>query len=345
MDQPNLWELYELMTRSRLFEEAVKKIWDDGMISGEMHMGIGEEAIIAGIVSQLQEGDALALDHRGSSASLMRGVDPVQLLLEFMGHPEGLCKGLGGHMHLFSEEHLLASSGIVGASGPAACGFAMAAQYNRTKNITVAFFGESSMNQGMLMESMNLASAWNLPVLFVCKDNKWAITTVSEEQTGGTLIDRAEGFGIDGIEIDGTDVRIVWETANQVIREMREKSRPFFIHAHCDRKDGHFLGDALLRFVHEPVGEFGKVTGPLTKTMIRTKGVGIHKRLWNMTKTMALISRSRKQLKDNRDAYLIFQKQLADEPHRLDEIQESVKDEIDQIVQRSMEIFEGGIHK
>lgn len=124
----DIWGLYELMLKSRRYEEAVKKLWDDGKISGEMHMGTGEEAIIAAVVSQLKEGDAMALDHRGSAAMLMRGVDPVALLLEFMGHPKGICNGYGGHMHLFSKAHLAASSGIVGSAGPAACGFALAAQ-------------------------------------------------------------------------------------------------------------------------------------------------------------------------------------------------------------------------
>jgi TPP-dependent pyruvate/acetoin dehydrogenase alpha subunit len=158
------------MLKSRLFEEAVAKLWHDGLISGEMHLGTGEEAVVAGVVSQLREGDAMALDHRGSAALIMRGLDPVLIIRELLGCPDGLCGGMGGHMHLFSREYLAASSGIVGAAGPAAAGFALAANRLRPGSIAVAFFGEGSMNQGMLMESMNLASAWNLPVLFVCKD-------------------------------------------------------------------------------------------------------------------------------------------------------------------------------
>src|SRR5512147_1818519 len=99
------------MYRSRTFEEAVRQIWNDGKVSGEMHLGMGEEAIIAGIVSQLIDGDAMALDHRGTPPMLMRGVDPAALLCEFMGKPDGLCCGQGGHMHLFAPEKLMASSG------------------------------------------------------------------------------------------------------------------------------------------------------------------------------------------------------------------------------------------
>jgi hypothetical protein len=117
---PDFWSLYELMFKSRTFEEAVRQIWKDGKISGEMHLGLGEEAIVAGIISQLIEGDAMALDHRGTPPMVMRGVDPVALLREFMGQPDGLSGGMGGHMHLFAPDKLAASSGIVGASGPAA---------------------------------------------------------------------------------------------------------------------------------------------------------------------------------------------------------------------------------
>jgi len=166
--QAELWDLYELMLRSRTFENAVKQLWEDGLISGEMHLGTGEEAICAAIVAQLQPGDALALDHRATPPLLMRGVDPLLLLSEFMGKPDGLCSGAGGHMHLFSPQHLAASSGIVGASAPAAVGFALAALRLRPGTLAVAFFGEGAINQGMLLEAFNLAAVWKLPVLFVC---------------------------------------------------------------------------------------------------------------------------------------------------------------------------------
>ena len=144
----DLWALYRHMLRSRLFELAVAKLWNDGDISGEMHLGTGEEAIAAGVVSQLTDGDAMALDHRGTPPLLMRGVDPVTLLRELLGRSDGLCAGMGGHMHLFSPEHLAASSGIVGASGPAVVGFALAAQRLRPGTLAAAFFGEGAVNQG-----------------------------------------------------------------------------------------------------------------------------------------------------------------------------------------------------
>ena len=145
---PNIWSLYSLMLKSRLFEEAIGQLWHDGLISGEMHLGTGEEAIIAGIIDHLREGDAMALDHRGTAPLFMRGVDPILILRELLGYPDGLCAGMGGHMHLFSKDHLSASSGIVGAAGPTAAGFALAAQYLRPKAVALAFFGDAAINQG-----------------------------------------------------------------------------------------------------------------------------------------------------------------------------------------------------
>src|SRR5512142_1726372 len=208
------WSLYSLMQRSRRFEEAVKQLWDEGRISGEMHMGTGEEAVIAGVVSQLLPGDALAVDHRGSAAFLMRGVDPVALLRELLGCDDGLCGGQGGHMHLFSKEHLAASSGIVGAEGPAAVGFALAAQHLRPGAIAVAFFGEGALNQGMLMESIHLASDWKLPVLFVCKDDGWAITTRAVEGDVREMEQRVHGLGARFFDVDGLEAEEVWKAAH-----------------------------------------------------------------------------------------------------------------------------------
>ena len=237
------WTLYRHMLRSRLFEQQVRDLWNQGKISGEMHLAIGEEAISAGVVGQIQDGDALALDHRGTPQLLMRGIDPVLLLLEFMGHVKGLCSGMGGHMHLYSKKHLAASSGLVGASCPAEVGFAFANQYLRPGHIAVAFFGEGAINQGMVMESFNLACVWKLPVVFVCKDNQWSITTPSRSVTGGRPVDRARSFGIIAEEIDGGDIDSVWHTSRMAMERARRGEGSSFIHMRCFRPEGHFLGD------------------------------------------------------------------------------------------------------
>jgi TPP-dependent pyruvate/acetoin dehydrogenase alpha subunit len=194
--EPDRVALYRRMLTCRRVEEAIAVLWQEGQISGEMHLGIGEEGINAGVLDHLGDGDAVALDHRGTAGMVLRGVDVAAIVKECMGAVDGPCGGMGGHMHLYSKDHLAASSGIVGASGPTACGFALAAQHLRPGKIAAAFFGEAAMNQGMLMEAMNLAAAWELPVLFVCRDNGMAITTPSAAVTGGDLEDRARGLGV-----------------------------------------------------------------------------------------------------------------------------------------------------
>jgi acetoin:2,6-dichlorophenolindophenol oxidoreductase subunit alpha len=276
---PDPWSLYEQMLKSRLFEEAVAQLWQDGLISGEMHLGTGEEAIIAGVTAHLRAEDALALDHRGTAALLMRGVDPVSLLRELLGRPDGLCGGMGGHMHLFSREHLAATSGIVGAEGPAGAGFALSAQYLRPGSLAAAFFGEGAMNQGMLMESMNLAAAWKLPVLFVCKDDGWSITVKSEQVTGGKLMYRARGLGVPAEAVDGRDVEEVWTGAGNLIEQIRSGKGPAFLLARCVHLEGHFLGLQLIRLVRDPLRELPRVAVPLTRAFLHPGGAAFHERL------------------------------------------------------------------
>ncbi len=337
------WKLYEMMYRSRIFEEAAARLWHEGKIYGEMHLGIGEEALMAGIMVHLKAGDSLSLDHRGTPPLVMRGIDPVTLLLEFLGHEKGLCGGNGGHMHLFSKDLNAASSGIVGAAGPSAAGFALSFQYRKVDNIAVAFFGEGALNQGMLMESMNLASAWNLPVLFVCKDNDWAITTVSEEVSGGTPCQRARGFGLECEEVDGLDAESVARTAGSAIDRIRHTDKPFFLHGHCVHTEGHFLGDPLLRVHKTPVKTMSKLTGPLVKSVASIKGAGLPDRGESLGSVLSLITRSRDQMKKKYDPVEKLRKRLEPDKKRLEDLEKGVKNDTASAVSRALEIFYGTV--
>jgi len=285
----DLWSLYALMLKSRLFEESVTQLWKDGLISGEMHLGTGEEAIIAGVVSHLDTHDAMALDHRGTAALVMHGVDPILILRELLGKSDGLCGGMGGHMHLFSKPHLAASSGIVGSEGPTAAGFALAAQYLHPGAVAVAFFGEGAMNQGMLMESINLAAVWRLPVVFVCKDDSWSITTKSETVTGGDLNDRSEWLGVPGVCVDGRDVTEVWHVANEAIARARAGKGPFFLRAQCVHFEGHFLGYQLIRAVRNPLREMPKITIPITHSFLRISGGPLRERVAGLKSVISAV--------------------------------------------------------
>lgn len=326
----DLWPLYSLMKKSRQFEEAVTQLWKDGLISGEMHLGTGEEAIIAGVVSQLRPGDAMAADHRASAAFLMRGVDPVLMLREMLGRDDGLCGGRGGHMHLFSKEHLAASSGIVGAEGPTAIGFALAAQYLRPGAIAVAFFGEGAMNQGMLMESINLAALWNLPVLFVCKDDGWAITTKPGTSTSGDMGERVRGLGAHYIDVDGLDVEQVWQAAHQAIERARAGKKPTLLRARCVHLEGHFLGLALLRIARNPLRELPAMAGPLIRSFLRPGGGSLRERLagvWLILSAVLATLRDPRRYSTN-DPVVRVQTALMSDPARLKELDNRIEAEI-----------------
>jgi pyruvate dehydrogenase E1 component alpha subunit len=292
----NKEELYRRMLVSRRLEEGIAELWREGRVSGEMHLGIGEEGIVGGVVLHLGEGDALALDHRPTAPMVMRGVDMTAIVKECMGRRDGLCRGMGGHMHLFSREHLAASSGIVGAAGPAACGFALAHQHLRPGRVAVAFFGEGAMNQGMLLESMNLASCWELPVLFVCKDNRMAITTASATVTGGDLLERVRGLGVRAASVDGVDAEAVWQAAGEMIDRARAGGGPSFLHATCTRPDGHLLGDPLLRIVRRPVSELKDKVGPLLSATTSMVGAGVGERASSLAAITGMLGRAAKML-------------------------------------------------
>ena len=335
--QPDLWPLYKQMLRSRLFEEAVIQLWDEGRISGEMHLGIGEEAIAAGVVGQLRDGDAMALDHRPTPPLLMCGIDPLPLLREFLGHQDGLCHGMGGHMHLFSPEHLAASSGIVGASGPAAVGFALAAERLRPGTLAVAFFGEGAANQGMMMEALNLAATWNLPVLFICKDNEWAITTLSNSVTSGALVDRAKSFDIHATDVNGSDVEEVWNAANQAIDRARNGKGPSFLQAYCPRPEGHFLGDPLLRIARHPVSEMKDIAGPLLKSATKMEGGSPPDRIRSLGTITSLIGKTTKDRFWGRgDPLEVTKGKLKSDKQRLKDLEEEVIREIQEVVRTAL---------
>jgi TPP-dependent pyruvate/acetoin dehydrogenase alpha subunit len=336
----DLQALYARMLRSRLFEEAVAQLWHEGLISGEMHLGTGEEGIVAGVLAHVRDGDALAVDHRGTAALLMRGIDPILLLREFLGRPDGLCHGMGGHMHLFSQQHLAASSGIAGASGPAAVGFALAAHHLRPGTVAVALFGEGATNQGMLMEALNLAVVWRLPVLFVCKDNDWAVMTESTAVTGGDLTNRARSFGLLATKVDGADVEAVWHAAREAVGRARGGDGPSFLHATCVHLEGHFLGDPLVRVTRRPVQEMMGMAGPLTRAAVSWRGTSMRERVAGVRAIMGLILRTYREQgagAKGRDPLVRARGRLALDEGALQALETNIADEVQAKVRKALE--------
>ncbi len=269
--EPDLEQLYRQMCRIRAVERAVAALWRAGLVAGEMHLGSGEEATVAGVLAHLEDGDALSVDYRSTPPFVARGVSPAALLHEVLGHPQGLDGGRGGHMHLLSPDHLAASTGIVGAPLPVACGLGLAAQQAGAGRVCVALFGDGAVNEGMAMESLNLASVWRLPILFVCKDNRWAVTTRSRAVTGGGLTRRARGLGLPVEHVDGTDVTSVWRASGRALARARRGRGPTFLVADVERLEGHFLGDPLVRVAGE-ASAFREQVGPLVAAMRDSRG-------------------------------------------------------------------------
>ena len=284
----------------------------------------------------------MALDHRGTPPLIMRGIDPTLILLEFLGHPEGLCTGMGGHMHLFSRPHLVVSSGIVGASAPAAVGFALSARYLRPGSIAVAFFGEGAMNQGMVMESFNLAASWKLPVLFICKDNEMAITTLSSSVTSGSLVERAQSFGMDTKEVDGSNVQVVWNAAKSAIERARSGEGPSYLHMRCWRPKGHFLGDPLIRLVRHPVKGMKEQAGPLLKSVTKKKGSSMGQRAESLRSVTSLLGRTIKsQRMKNKDPLALLRQNIIKDKDHLEIIEREVKEEMQSVVEKALLINDG----
>jgi pyruvate dehydrogenase E1 component alpha subunit len=331
-------DLYRQMARARAFELAVADLWDQGRISGEMHLGTGEEAVAAGVVSHLRDGDGLSLAHRPTAPLVVRGVPLVELLREFLGLSDGLCGGQGGHMHLFSQSHLAASSGIVGASLPIGAGFALAAKRRRPGSLAAAFIGDGALNQGMALETLNLAVAWALPLVVVCIDNGWAITTAAGSVTGGDLRQRAHAFGWRVEQVDGTDVLEVHKSAGSVIEKTRKGKGPAFLYATCPRLDGHFLGDPLLRQAHDPMGEEGR--GTLTRVFrsAKSSGTGLASRAGSMARMAVVMSKARRapEREGRQDPLRKARQVLRKQADYLDRIEREVSAEIEHAVETAL---------
>jgi acetoin:2,6-dichlorophenolindophenol oxidoreductase subunit alpha len=233
-------------------------------------------------------------------------------------------------MHLFSPEHLVASSGIVGAAGPAVAGFALAAQLLRPGTVAAAFFGEAAMNQGMLMEALNLAAVWRLPVLFVCKDDGWGITTPRASMTAGDLSERVRAFDMPAADVDGLDVAAVWEAAGAALERGRTGQGPAFLRARCVHLEAHFLGFPLLKMVRSPVRELPRVALPLAAAFLHRRGAALPERIAGLHQSVALLAATRRDPRRDpgNDPVRRARRALAADASRLAVLEERVKGEV-----------------
>jgi acetoin:2,6-dichlorophenolindophenol oxidoreductase subunit alpha len=239
---------YRTMRTIRDFEERVHEEFAGGDIPGFVHLYAGEEASAVGICSHLTEADAIASTHRGHGHCIAKGVEINGMMAEIYGRSTGSCKGKGGSMHIADlSKGMLGANGIVGGGPPLICGRALASKLKGDGGVAVAFFGDGASNQGTTLESLNLASIWNLPAIFVAENNGYAESTSSTWSVAtDDIADRAAAFGMPGVIVDGFDFFAVHEAASAAVARGREGGGPTLIEVKFTRYFGHFEGDQQL---------------------------------------------------------------------------------------------------
>jgi len=246
LSRDELLQVYQTMRTIREFEERVHVEFSRGDIPGFVHLYAGEEASAAGIMTHLRQHDHIASTHRGHGHCIAKGVDVKGMMAEIFGKKSGVCGGKGGSMHIADlDKGMMGANGILGAGAPLACGAALAAKFRDNGDIAISFVGDGASNQGTFLESLNLASIWNLPVVFVVENNGYAeSTSVDWAVACDSYVDRASGFGMPGVTVDGTDFFAVYEAAGEIIRRAREGGGPSLLECKMIRFFGHFEGDA-----------------------------------------------------------------------------------------------------
>jgi pyruvate dehydrogenase E1 component alpha subunit len=242
-------DIYQRVLRIRRFEEQVGKLFANGQLPGLVHLYIGAEAVGAGVCAALRDDDYIISTHRGHGHVIAKGGDLNKMMAELFGKVTGYCKGKGGSQHIADFEiGMLGACGIVGGGIPVAVGAGLSAFYRGTDQVSVTFFGDGASNEGSFHESLNLASAMKLPVLFVCENNLYGEFTPAERVMNiKDIALRAQGYGIPGVIADGTDPLAMYLVASEAVARARRGEGPTLIEAKTHRKGGHAEGeDAFL---------------------------------------------------------------------------------------------------
>jgi TPP-dependent pyruvate/acetoin dehydrogenase alpha subunit len=245
-----LREAYRVMRTIRAFEERVHDEFATGEIPGFVPLHAGEEASAAGVCAHLDDRDTIAGTHRGHGHGIAKGVDVKAMMAEIYGRKTGSCHGKGGSLHIADlSKGMLGANGIVGGGPPLICGTALAAKQQNTGGVGVAFFGEGAGNQGTTLEALNLASVWDLPALFVAENNGYAeVTSSTWSVASDNIADRAAGFGVPGVIVDGFDFFAVHEAAGEAVERARDGGGPTLIEIKFTRFPGDGALDCLQRF-------------------------------------------------------------------------------------------------
>lgn len=291
-----LVELYETMLTIRMFEENAIAYFKQGIVIGNMHMYIGEEAIAAGVMKNLTKEDMVASTHRCDGHLIAKGADISKMMAELMGKEEGYCKGRAGKMHQSAPEvGVLSANGIVGASIGLGTGHALYSSLYNPAQVTVSFFSDGAANQGIFHEGINMASLWKLPIVFVCENNKYAISTAFEKATSSkTIAQRAKSYDIPGVLVDGNDVLAVYKAANEAVARARAGEGPTLIECETYRVRGHHEGDEQTYRAKDEVKDWTENRCPIN----RHKTLLVKDYSWTEEEDAAILEKINKKIKD-----------------------------------------------
>ncbi len=236
--------MYRQMLRIRTFEDNANQLYLSAKMPGLTHMYSGQEAVAVGICEALEVSDRITSTHRGHGHCVAKGAEFKEMFCELLGKAEGYCRGKGGSMHIADQSHgNLGANAIVGGSMGIATGSALSAKMLETKDVTVCFFGDGATAQGLWYEVMNMAALWKLPVIYACENNGYSEYTPIAEVAAGSIIARAEAFGIESHRVNGQDVLAVNDLAQKLVARCRKGEGPFFVELITYRYHGHHVGD------------------------------------------------------------------------------------------------------
>jgi len=239
-----LMGLYRQMLAIREFEEQVQDLYNRTVIPGIAHLSCGQEAVAVGVCAALRSEDHITSTHRGHGHCLAKGADIRKMFAELFGKVDGYCRGKGGSMHIANQEvGNLGANAIVGGGIPIATGAALSAKLRKTTQVSVCFFGDGALNQGILLEAMNMAALWRLPVVYVCENNQYCEYVATRQVTAGDITQRGEALGIPSRMADGMNVLTVHEHAQAAVSRARSGQGPSFLVLDTYRFYGHGMSD------------------------------------------------------------------------------------------------------
>jgi TPP-dependent pyruvate/acetoin dehydrogenase alpha subunit len=235
-----LLNMYERMLLIRRVEKQLSADFKAGQLPGAVHLYVGQEAVAVGMCEHLNDTDWITGTHRGHGHYLAKGGDPGTMMAEIYGRENGICKGMGGSMHVADfSKGIVGANGIVGGGLAITAGAALAAKLDGKGQVAVCFFGDGAANQGVFMETLNTSTLWGLPMIFMCEHNTYSEFSPTDTVTAGELADRARAFGIPTTVVDGNDITEVWRAAGEAVDRARSGKGPSFIEARTYRIHGH----------------------------------------------------------------------------------------------------------